>query len=153
MDGNAVLERDFVILLADVGRMLRTHVDQLARAEGMTRAQWAILARLECRPGMSQNELAQMIDVEPITVARLIDRLEGHGMVERRADPTDRRVRRLHLKPEADAVLKRIAAARTSIHTMLVNGIAPDALKTTTDSLLKMRETLAELRTERLAGE
>ena len=76
---------------------MRTRFDQRARAHGMTRAQWVILLRLERQPGMSQNEMAAVCEVEPITVARLVDRLERCGMVERRPDPNDRRINRLHL--------------------------------------------------------
>ena len=69
----------------------------------MTRAQWAILIWLERQPGLSQKELAEILEVEPITVARLIDRLEERGMVERRPDPRDRRIWRLHLLPAGAA--------------------------------------------------
>ncbi len=80
-------ERDLMILLHDVARILRTRADRAARAHGMTRAQWIILARLARQPGMSQNELAAICEVEPITVGRLIDRLEARGLVDRCLDP------------------------------------------------------------------
>ena len=70
------LDRDPVVLVSDLARMLRTLADARARDHGMTRAQWMILVRLDRQAGMSQNELASLIEVEPITVARLIDRLE-----------------------------------------------------------------------------
>src|SRR5256714_13956159 len=82
---------DLLILLYDVARQMRTRADQRARTRGMTRAQWVILARLERQPGMSQNEMAAVVEVEPITIARLVDRLEARGLVERKADPRDRR--------------------------------------------------------------
>ena len=75
---------------------MRTKFDQRARARGMTRAQWHILARVERQPGLSQSELAAICEVEPITVARLVDRLEKRGLLERRSDPNDRRIWRLH---------------------------------------------------------
>ena len=89
--------RDLLFLLHDVARLLRVDADKRARVHGMTRAQWAILIWLERQPGISQKELSEMLEVEPITVARLIDRLEARGMVERRPDPRDRRIWRLHL--------------------------------------------------------
>src|SRR3954468_17958173 len=116
-------ERDLLIVLHDVARLLRTRFDQRARARGMTRAQWIILARLSRHPGMSQNELATICEVEPITVARLVDRLEARGMVERRADPNDRRVRRLHLLPAAAPILKEIARYRTGIYAEITDGL------------------------------
>ena len=86
-----------MFLLHDVARLLRVEADKRARQHGMTRAQWAILIWLERQPGISQKELSEILEVEPITVARLIDRLEARGMVERRPDPRDRRIWRLHL--------------------------------------------------------
>ena len=94
-------ERDLMFLLHDVARLLRVDADKRARAHGMTRAQWGILIWLERQPGISQKELSELLEVEPITVARLIDRLERRGMVERRPDPKDRRIWRLHLLPPA----------------------------------------------------
>src|SRR5260221_4775931 len=95
----ADFERDLLFLLHDVARLLRVDADKRARCHGMTRAQWAILIWLERQPGISQKELSEILEVEPITVARLIDRLEARGMVERRPDPKDRRIWRLHLLP------------------------------------------------------
>src|SRR5207245_11163388 len=96
---------ELLVLLYDVARQMRTRADQRARARGMTRAQWVILARLERQPGLTQNELASIVEVEPITIARLVDRLEARGLVVRTADPRDRRVRRLHLPPAAAPIL------------------------------------------------
>ena len=79
VDTKHPLERDPLVVLSDVARMLRTRADQRARAHGMTRAQWMILARVERQPGLSQNELAALVEVEPITVARLIDRASQAG--------------------------------------------------------------------------
>src|SRR5689334_13609560 len=101
-------ERDPLMLINDLARLLRTRADARARAYGMTLAQWKILVRLEAQPGVSQNELAALIEVEPITVARLVDRLESRGFVERRADPSDRRIWRLHVTPAAAPILKEI---------------------------------------------
>src|SRR5436853_1312302 len=114
------LERDPLVVLSDVARLMRTLADARARAHGMTRAQWMILVRLERQPGMSQNELAALIEVEPITVGRLIDRLEGRGLVERRPDASDRRIWRLHLTGDAAPVLKEIAKARAQLNSLLV---------------------------------
>src|ERR1700753_3110120 len=109
------LDRDFLILLNDVARLVRTRFDQRARARGMTRAQWVILARLSRQPGMSQNELAGICEVEPITVGRLVDRLEARGLVERRPDRADRRVNRLHLLPAAQQILEEITSYRDAL--------------------------------------
>src|SRR5207244_7632607 len=108
----ASFDNDFLFLLYDVARTMRTRADQRARTRGMTRAQWVILARLERQPGLSQNEMAAIVEVEPITIARLVDRLEARGLVERRADPKDRRIWRLQLTPAAAPVLREIKKYR-----------------------------------------
>ena len=90
----AEFHRDLLFLLHDVARLLRVDADKRARLHGMTRAQWAILIRLDRQPGLSQKELSELLEVEPITVARLIDRLEARGMVERRPRPFA-----VHLRP------------------------------------------------------
>ena len=103
-------EDDPLILLHDVARMQRTRFDQWARNYGMTRAQGVILVRLADQPGISQIEMAALCEVEPITIGRLVDRLEARGLIERRPDAHDRRVRRLHLLPAAEAMLAKIEA-------------------------------------------
>jgi len=138
----AILEKDLLIVLHDVARLTRTRFDQAARAFGMTRAQWIILARLDRQPGISQNELATICEVEPITVARLIDRLEARGMVERRPDPSDRRVRRLHLMPAATPILAEIARHKNAIFSDITDGIDEATLATMLDGLLQMKTKL-----------
>ena len=89
--------------------MLRTYADQRARQLGMTRAQWAVLARLEYNEGLKQTELAEMLDLQPITLTRLVDRLCANGLIERRADLGDRRVKRLYLTAQARPLMDRLA--------------------------------------------
>jgi DNA-binding MarR family transcriptional regulator len=137
-------DRDLLIILHDVARTLRTRFDQKARAShAMTRAQWLILSRLERQPGMSQNEMAAICEVEPITVARLVDRLEARGLVERRADPSDRRIRRLHLLPAAKPILETINEARESMNARITAGLDEDTRNTLIDALLVLKENLA----------
>ena len=140
------LDRDPIILLNDLARALRTRADARARAHGMTRAQWMILVRLERQPGMSQNELAQLVEVEPITVGRLVDRLEARGFVERRPDPNDRRIWRLHLTQAASPMLEEITHARAELNEILVAGIPQRTLNATIDCLLEMKANFAEPR-------
>jgi MarR family transcriptional regulator for hemolysin len=137
-------DRDLLIILHDVARTLRTRFDQKARAtHAMTRAQWVILSRLDRQPGMSQNEMAAICEVEPITVARLIDRLEARGLVERRADPNDRRIRRLHLLPPAKPILETINQARELMNARIISGLDVKTRETLIDALLVIKENLA----------
>ena len=137
-------DRDPLILLHDVARTMRTRFDQKARAtHAMTRAQWIILSRLQRQPGMSQNEMAAICEVEPITVARLVDRLEARGLVERRSDPSDRRIRRLHLLPAAKPILETINDARDTMSERITAGLDDETRNTLIDALLMIKENLA----------
>jgi MarR family transcriptional regulator, transcriptional regulator for hemolysin len=96
------------VMISDIARLLRTVFDRRVRDLGITRAQWLVLTRLHRRPGASQSELADMMEVEKATAGRMIDRLETKGWVERRAQNGDRRVKRIYLTAEAERVHKRL---------------------------------------------
>lgn len=138
----AEFHRDLLFLLHDVARLLRVDADKRARLHGMTRAQWAILIRLDRQPGLSQKELSELLEVEPITVARLIDRLEARGMVERRPEPRDRRIWRLHLLRPARDVLHEIDDQRADMTRMVTAGIDEDSIEIMTEALVRMKATL-----------
>lgn len=89
-------------MLTDVARLLRTVFERRVRALGLTRAQWIVIARLHRRPGLSQSEVADLLEIEKASAGRLIDRMEAKNWLERRADPNDRRINRLHLTQEAN---------------------------------------------------
>jgi len=137
---------DLLILINDLARGIRTDADRRARCHGLTRAQWLILARLERTPGMSQRELAELVEVEPITIGRLVDRLETRQLVERRPDPDDRRIWRLHLRPEATPVLAALAVQRAEILAILTSGLAQDTLDRVSDALACMKRNISASR-------
>src|SRR5215475_14042477 len=116
------LEREIAFNINDVARLLKTYADQRARDFGTTRAQWAVLARVEHTEGLKQCELADTLDLQPITLTRLIDRLCDGGLIERRSDPEDRRAKRLYLTPAARPVLDGIepAAAEQLLAHLLI---------------------------------
>jgi DNA-binding MarR family transcriptional regulator len=95
-------------LLHDVARLLRKRFEQRARELGLTRSQWQVLAYLDRNPGIQQGALAELIDVEPITVGRIVDKLESCGVVERRPHPTDRRIWQLQLTDKAGPKLAQM---------------------------------------------
>jgi DNA-binding MarR family transcriptional regulator len=136
--------RDLLFLLHDVARLLRVDADKRARLHGMTRAQWAILMWLERQPGISQKELSEILEVEPITVARLIDRLQARGMVERRPDPRDRRIWRLHLLRPARDVLHEIDDQRADMARIVTAGIDQHSIEIMTEALMRMKATLTQ---------
>ncbi|MGQ3300673.1 MarR family winged helix-turn-helix transcriptional regulator [Reyranella sp.] len=88
-------------VLSDVARLIRTVFDRRVRDIGLTRAQWLVLTRLYRRPGASQTELADMLEIDRASAGRMIDRMQKNGWVERRADSEDRRINRLYLTADA----------------------------------------------------
>ena len=136
------LDRDILTLLHDVARMQRTRFDQWARNYAMTRAQGLILVRLERQPGLSQNEMAAICEVEPITIGRLVDRLEARGLIERRPDPTDRRIKRLHLLPAAAPILAAISDYRNALYQFMTDGLDVSVQEAVIDALLHMKTKL-----------
>lgn len=135
-------EEDFLFLIHDVAQLMRRHADKRARLHGMTRAQWAVLARLERQPGITQNDLAYATDVEPITVGRLVDRLEDGGFVQRSPDPSDRRIWRLSLTEKAKPILAEIATFRLELNRTMAESIDPETLAALTRGLKGMRANL-----------
>jgi MarR family transcriptional regulator, transcriptional regulator for hemolysin len=96
--------RHIGFLIADVARLMRSSFDRRVKRMGLTRAQWLVLSRLDRHPGISQSELAEMLEVERATAGRMIDRMERRNWLVRRPDPADRRINRLFLTAEARAV-------------------------------------------------
>jgi DNA-binding MarR family transcriptional regulator len=132
--------RDLLTDIVTLARLIRTEADRRARAHGMTRAQWTILIRLESQPGILQKELAEILEVEPITVARLIDRLEARGMVERRADPGDRRCWRLHLTDASLPLLGEVDEQLTDMAQTLCQDVSDPTLSVVAATLSQMRD-------------
>ncbi len=110
-------------LLNDVSRLMRKRFDQRAKELQLTRAQYYLLAKLSRHEGIKQVGLAELLEVEPISAARLVDRMEAAGWVERRADPTDRRARRVFLAPKARPVIERMRAIASDIYEEAMVGL------------------------------
>ena len=125
--------------LAETSRMLRRQFNRHAAAVGATSAQWRAMFWLGREAGLKQVELADRLDVEPITAGRIIDRLEEAGLVERRRDPVDRRVWRLYLTDKALPVIEKLKSTAEEILSGAMAGISPE-------ELIAMRATLARIR-------
>ncbi len=129
----------FGYLLNDVTLLFRKHFDRRAVRHGLTRAQWRAIKCLHHREGIRQNELAEFLEMEPIAVGRVIDRLQGAGFVERRADPSDRRCWRLHATARARAVMEDMQE--------IARGLRGDATRDIgVDELAKMIEVLGRIK-------
>lgn len=111
-------------VLYDVARLFRRDFHRRSRAHGTTRAQWQVLATLARHQGIRQINLADLLEIEPITLVRHLDRLEEAGLVERRPDPYDRRARTLHLTDAAAPVLTQIRAVARLSHDLGLNGLS-----------------------------
>ncbi|MGF6710521.1 MarR family transcriptional regulator for hemolysin [Luteibacter sp. W1I16] len=135
----------FAYLINDVTLLFRKHFDRRAVRFGLTRAQWRALKALHRRPGMRQNELAEQLDMEPIAVGRVIDRLQAAGFVERRADPKDRRAWRLHDTEQARGVIDDMEDIARGLRRDATQGISTDDLQTMLAVLDRMKENLQGL--------
>lgn len=116
---------NFLFTLGELHRLVRAYADKQAARFGMTRAQWAVLAKVERSEGLKQSELADMMDMQPITLTRLIDKLCDNGWIERRGDETDRRVNRLYLRKAARPLLLKLADLRSELTATALAGINP----------------------------
>lgn len=135
-------KRDLFYLVHDVAHLMRIRFDQYARAWGMTRAQCVILIHIKKHPGMTQNEMASHCEIEPITVARLIDRLQASGLVERRTDPADRRINRLHLLPAALPIIEQISESREHALRFMTRELDPSQSEMAITVLQHMKDKL-----------
>jgi len=144
--------REFAFMLNDVARLLRTYADHRAAQYGMTRAQWAVLVRLDLSEGLNQSELAEMLDLQPITLTRLLDKLCDSGLIERRPDPGDRRAKRLFLTPAARPLLKQLAVLGEETMNSATEGLSQDDIERMVSELATVKDNLRRLIHQRNAN-
>ncbi len=141
-------------LISDTGRVLRKAFDERARRIGITRPQWRVLARLNRDPGMKQAPLADLLEVEPISLSRMIDRLEEAGLVERRSDPQDRRAWCLHLTDKAQPVVAQMQVLADGLHHDMMAGMDASQYELLFATLTSIRNNLqATIPAHQTAGE
>ena len=136
------VDMNFLFTLAELQRLMRAYADKAASRYGITRAQWAVLAKVERTEGMKQTELAEQMEMQPITLTRLIDKLCDNGWIERRGDDTDRRVNRLHLKQAAKPLLAKLGGLRSEITATALDGIPPTEAERLMTQLEDIKENL-----------
>ncbi len=136
------LNREFAFSLNDVARMLRTYADHKASQFGITRAQWVVLVRVDRFEGLKQSELAEMLDLQPISLTRLLDRLCEGGLIERRSDPNDRRAKRLYLTAEARPLLDRLGDLGDELMTTALAGVERGSVERMVAQLAVIKENL-----------
>src|SRR5476651_93067 len=134
------VDMNFLFTLGELQRLVRAYADKQAARYGITRAQWAVLAKVERTEGLKQSELAEQMEMQPITLTRLIDRLCDNGWIERRSDDSDRRVNRLFLCKAARPLLGKLSGLRSELTATALAGINP----TDAHRLLAQLETIKE---------
>lgn len=146
------LSREFAFTLNDVARLLRTYADYKAAQFGITRAQWAVLVRLDHSEGFNQSELAEVLDLQPITLTRLLDKLCDSGLIERRPDPDDRRAKRLFLTAAARPLLRQLGALGEETMAGAMEGVSPSDIEQMISRLAIVKENLRRLIQQRPAN-
>jgi MarR family transcriptional regulator, transcriptional regulator for hemolysin len=136
------INREIAFSIMDVARMLRTYADQRARQFGISRAQWGVLVRLDRAEGLKQTELAEILDLQPISLTRLLDRLAENGLIERRADPNDRRANRLFLRPAARPLLEQLGELGKDMMEIVLDGLDRKANERLLHDLGQMKNNL-----------
>jgi len=134
--------KNLALLMHDVSRLLRRRIDKEAQAIGLTSAQWRVLAYLARCEGSNQANLADFMDMEPITLSRHLDRMQAGGMLERHPDPGDRRAHRLYLTESGRELITGFRAHTADVMREAVDGIAETEIGAMIALLTRMRSNL-----------
>ncbi|MEK1894571.1 MAG: MarR family transcriptional regulator [Rhizobium sp.] len=140
MNGNPILG----FLLHDVARLLRKRFEQRARCLGLTRSQWQTLAYLRSNEGIHQGGLAEILEIEPITLVRILDKLAGRGLIERRQHPTDRRIWLLYVREDAHPLLAEMRTLGELTRSEAFKSIPPEQRDQLFDILSAMKTNLVQ---------
>ena len=139
------LKRQLVAQLVETSRLLRNFIDGRAKTRGTTRAQWIVLFRLRQQEGLSQVDLADVLELQPISLVRLLDRLVEHGLLERRPDPRDRRANRLFLTRSGRQLVDDLDSLRDSIATDVLRDVPSEAIEASLQTLKDVKERIKGL--------
>ena len=139
------LSRNFGYLVTDVARLMRTVYDRRVRNLGLTRSQWWVLNHLFRHPGVTQSELAAILEIERATLGRLLDRLEAKGWVRREHDARDRRAWRVHLGAAAEPQMRALRKRAAELMRDALSGLSPAERERLIDALLAVKANLARL--------
>jgi MarR family transcriptional regulator for hemolysin len=136
------LKRQLIAQLVESSRLLRNYIDHRAKSRGTTRAQWIVLFRLRQQEGLSQVDLADVLELQPISLVRLLDRLVEHGLLERRPDPKDRRANRLFLTRAGRQLVDELDSLRDAIATDVLREIPDTAIGTSLQTLRDIKDRI-----------
>jgi len=136
------LKRQLIAQLVESSRLLRNFIDHRAKSRGTTRAQWIVLFRLRDQEGLSQVDLADVLELQPISLVRLLDRLVEHGLLERRHDPKDRRANRLFLTASGRQLVDDLDGLRDAIATDVMQDLSEETVETTLRALREIKDRI-----------
>jgi DNA-binding MarR family transcriptional regulator len=145
LDMSLDLKRQLIAQLVESSRLLRNYIDHRAKGRGTTRAQWIVLFRLRQQEGLSQVDLADVLELQPISLVRLLDRLVEHGLLERRPDPKDRRANRLFLTRAGRQLVDDLDSLRDAIAIDVLQEIPDAAIGTSLETLQDIKERIKAL--------
>ncbi len=133
-------------LLSDSARLLRRAFDARVRTLGMTSRQARLLLILHVTEGENQGYYAELLEVEPISLTRMVDRMEEAGLIERRRDPADRRAWRLFLTDRSRCVIDKVRDCLTGLEDEMLAGLEPEQREALGQMLESIRENFAYIR-------
>lgn len=136
------LKRQLITQLIESSRLLRNYIEHRAKSRGTTRAQWIVLFRLRQQEGLSQVDLAEVMELQPISLVRLLDRLVDQGLLERRPHPTDRRANQLYLTETGRRLVDDLDSLRDSIATEGLRGASAASLQTALAVLQQVKDNV-----------
>jgi DNA-binding MarR family transcriptional regulator len=136
------LKRQLIAQLVESSRILRNYIDHRAKERGTTRAQWVVLFRLRAQEGLSQVDLAEVLELQPISLVRLLDRLVEQGLLERRHDPKDRRANQLFLTEAGRRLVDELDSLRDAIASDVLDGISDEVIASSLQTLLDIKERI-----------
>jgi MarR family transcriptional regulator for hemolysin len=139
------LKKQLIMQLVESSRLLRNYIDHRAKTRGTTRAQWIVLFRLRQQEGLSQVDLSDVLELQPISLVRLLDRLVEHGLVERRSDPRDRRANRLFLTASGRQLADELDSLRDAIAIDVLQEVPAAALEASLKTLHEVKDRIKAL--------
>ncbi|MEZ5652463.1 MAG: MarR family transcriptional regulator [Burkholderiaceae bacterium] len=137
-------DRNFGLIVHDVARLLRTNFDRRVRELGLTRSQWWVLTHLYHRDGLSQTELAELMEIEKPSLGRLLDRLEAKNWIKRGGDPNDRRVNRVYLTLDVKPMVRQMRGHASAVRRQALAGLGEQQCEQLIDTLSRIKENLLE---------
>lgn len=138
------LDRNFGLILHDVARLMRTNFDRRVRSLGLTRSQWWVLTHLYRQDGLTQTELADLMEIERPSLGRLLDRLEAKNWIRRDGDPDDRRVNRVYLTMDVKPLVREMRMHASDVRTQALAGLSRAEHEQFVDTLLRIKENLQD---------